>query len=207
MSWWSGIFSKSTQAFDPMKYLIAGLGNIGAEYEHTRHNIGFDVVEHLAAAHNGAWKLDSQAYVAEIKHKGRTLVLIKPTTYMNLSGKAIHYWMQKHKIPKENLLVVVDDLNLEFGSIRMRDTGSDGGHNGLKNIQQVLGGVDYPRMRIGIGNQFHKSEQVDFVLGKWKSEEKAKLNIIIEKAAAACLSFAAIGLKFTMNQYNGKITE
>lgn len=204
MAWWSKLFSTTTYTNDSMKYLIAGLGNVGAEYENTRHNIGFDIVDHLASTNGAAWKLDSQAYVAEIKHKGRTLVLIKPTTYMNLSGKAIHYWMQKHKIPRENLLVVVDDLNLEFGLLRMRDTGSDGGHNGLKNIQQVLGGVDYPRLRVGIGNQFHKSQQVDFVLGKWKPEEKELLKSTIEKAANACLSFAAIGLKFTMNQFNGK---
>lgn len=204
MAWWSKIFSTTTYTNDPMKYLIAGLGNVGAEYENTRHNIGFDIVDHLAKANSAGWKLDSQAYVTEIKHKGRTLVLIKPTTYMNLSGKAIHYWMQKHKISKENLLVVVDDLNLEFGLLRMRDTGSDGGHNGLKNIQQVLGGVDYPRLRIGIGNKFHKNQQVDFVLGKWNADEKELLKTTIEKAANACLSFAAIGLKFTMNQYNGK---
>lgn len=205
MTWWSKLFSTTTYTNDPMKYLIAGLGNVGAEYENTRHNIGFDVVDHLAKTNGAAmWKLDTQAYVTEIKHKGRTLVLIKPTTYMNLSGKAIHYWMQKHKIPKENLMVVVDDLNLEFGLLRMRDTGSDGGHNGLKNIQQVLGGVDYPRLRVGIGNQFHKSQQVDFVLGKWNADEKELLKTTIEKAANACLSFAAIGLKFTMNQFNGK---
>ncbi|MBK8699085.1 MAG: aminoacyl-tRNA hydrolase [Saprospiraceae bacterium] len=188
-----------------MKYLIAGLGNIGSEYEHTRHNIGFDVVEYLAAQNGGIWKHDTLAFVCEIKHKGRTLVLIKPTTYMNLSGKAVNHWMQKHKIPKENIMVVIDDLNLDLGTLRIREKGSDGGHNGLKNIDAVTGGNDYPRLRIGIGNKFHKNQQVDFVLGKWKPDEKERVKLITEKAAAACLSFAAIGIKHTMNGFNGNL--
>ena len=202
MSWWTGIFSKSTQVFDPMKYLIAGLGNIGAEYENTRHNIGFDIVDHLAAAHNGAWKLDSQAYVTEIKHKGRTLVLIKPTTYMNLSGKAVKYWMEKHKIQPENLLVIVDDLNLDLGKMRLRDKGSDGGHNGLKDIHDKLGTSQYIRLRMGIGNDFRPGQQVNFVLGKWKPAEMEAVEKMIIKASDAVKNFTTIGLKLTMDNLN-----
>ena len=196
-------FNKEEEKEDPMKYLIAGLGNIGKEYDGTRHNIGFDVLDYLAEENNGKWKTDTLGDVCEIKHKGRTLCLLKPSTYMNRSGKAINYWMTKKKIKRDKILVVVDDLNLDLGRLRMRAKGSDGGHNGLKDIQQVLGGTNYPRLRLGIGSNFHSGQQVNFVLGKWKSEEVDTLNAQIKKAADAIKSFSAIGIKFTMEKFNG----
>lgn len=196
--------SKSETETTEMKYLIVGLGNIGSEYENTRHNIGFEIVDHLVKKLEGQWKNDSNAMVAEVKTKGRILVVIKPTTYMNLSGKAVNYWMQKQKIPKENIFVLLDDLNINLGSIRIREKGSDGGHNGLKHIDATLGGNDYARLRFGIGNEFHKGQQSNFVLGKWKSEEKKVVDELISKCADACISFAHIGIKNTMNQYNTK---
>lgn len=195
-------FNKEEEIEDPMKYLVVGLGNIGGEYDNTRHNIGFDVVDYLADQHEGKWKTDTLGDVCEIKHKGRTIVLLKPSTYMNRSGKAVNYWMTKKKIQKENLLVIVDDLHLDLGKLRLRGKGSDGGHNGLKDIQQVLGGNNYPRLKFGIGNDFHSGQQVDFVLGKWTSEEKDPLQKMIKKAADASKSFATIGIKFTMEQFN-----
>lgn len=188
-----------------MKYLIIGLGNIGSEYENTRHNIGFNVVEYLAKSDLSKWENDTFALTTEIKFKGRTLILLKPTTYMNLSGKAVNYHMTKHKIPVENILVVLDDLNLEFGMLRIREKGSDGGHNGLKNIDQVLNGNVYARMRIGIGNKFHKGQQSNFVLGKWNKEEEKSLDVIVEKAAEACKNFTSIGVKHTSNLFNGNL--
>lgn len=185
-----------------MKYLIVGLGNVGAEYENTRHNIGFKVVDELAKNASVEFSSGSKAMVAKIKHRGRTLVLIKPTTFMNLSGRAVRLWMQNEKIPKERMLVVLDDLNLEFGKIRIRAKGSAGGHNGLKDIDQSTGGNNYARMRLGIGKEFRKGEQVDYVLGEWTSEENESLPELIESAAKAALSFAAIGLGRTMNQFN-----
>lgn len=195
-------FDKVEEIEDPMKYLVVGLGNIGGEYDNTRHNIGFDVVDYLADQNEGKWKTDTLGDICEIKHKGRTLVLLKPSTYMNRSGKAVNYWMTKKKIVKENLLIIVDDLHLDLGKLRLRGKGSDGGHNGLKDIQQVLGGNNYPRLKFGIGNDFHSGQQVDFVLGKWTSEEKEKLQKTIKKAADATKSFATIGIKYTMEQYN-----
>ena len=187
-----------------MKYLIVGLGNPGIDYDNTRHNIGFDVLDKLAADAGVSWKDETQGWIATIKHKGRTLILLKPSTYMNLSGKSVRYWMTKEKIIRDNILVVVDDLQLPLGKLRLRGKGSDGGHNGLKNIDQMLGGNNYSRLRFGIGNDFHSGQQIDFVLGKWKSEEAEKLPEIIKKATEICKSFAAIGLKFTMNQFNNK---
>ena len=195
-------FNKVEEIEDPMKYLVAGLGNIGGEYHNTRHNIGFDVVDYLADQHEGKWKTDTLGDVCEIKHKGRTIVLLKPSTFMNRSGKAVNYWMTKKKIQKENLLVIVDDLHLELGKLRLRGKGSDGGHNGLRDIQQVLGGSNYPRLKFGIGNDFHSGQQVDFVLGKWTNEEQDKLQKVIKKAADATKSFATIGIKYTMEQFN-----
>lgn len=192
---------EQTQA-DPMKYLIVGLGNIGAKYDNTRHNIGFDVVDALAEKHGGEWKTDKLGDVASIKHRGRTFVLLKPSTYMNLSGKAVHYWMQKEKIDKTKLLVIVDDLNLPFGKQRLRGKGSDGGHNGLKDIDQTTGGNNYARLRIGIGDEVLKGQQVSYVLGEWSSDQQKALPEIIAKAAEACLSFGAIGLQHTMNEFN-----
>lgn len=185
-----------------MKYLVVGLGNIGAEYNYTRHNIGFEVVDAIAKKFDAKWKTDTLGDVTTIKHKGRQLTLLKPSTYMNRSGKALNYWMQKLKIEKENVLVIVDDLHIDFGKLRIRAKGSDGGHNGLKDIQQVLGGANYPRLRFGIGKDFHSGEQVKYVLDKWSPEQQADLPKFINKAAEGVLSFATIGLKFTMEKFN-----
>ncbi|MEM0992825.1 MAG: aminoacyl-tRNA hydrolase [Bacteroidota bacterium] len=187
-----------------MKYLIVGLGNIGADYENTRHNIGFEVVDFLAKEAEAEWKVDNLGSIATIKHKGRTLLLLKPSTYMNRSGKAVRYWLQRHKIEKNNLLVIVDDLNLNFGAQRLRGKGSDGGHNGLKDIDAMNGGNQYARLRIGIGNSFSKGKQINFVLGKWSEEEQAQLPEIIAYAAETAKSFAAIGLNYTMSNRNRK---
>ncbi|MBX7094583.1 MAG: aminoacyl-tRNA hydrolase [Flavobacteriales bacterium] len=187
-----------------MKYLIVGLGNIGSEYEDTRHNIGFSVLDALARASSAVFSQDRLAYHSEIKFKGRTLVLIKPTTYMNLSGKAVNYWLQHEKIQAENMMVVTDDLALPFGKIRIRPAGSDGGHNGLKDIQATLGHANYPRLRFGIGAEFSKGKQVDYVLGKWSEEELKTLSARIDLACEAIKTFAAAGLQHAMNGYNNK---
>lgn len=182
-----------------MKYLITGLGNIGYEYENTRHNVGFDLANLLCRLLEGSWHDDHHGELAEVRHKGRTLVLLKPNTYMNLSGKAIRYWLQKEKILLENSLVVCDDLNLDFGKIRLRAKGSDGGHNGLKSIQEILGTDAYPRMRIGIGSDFSRGRQVNFVLGKWSADEAAELPNILDKASETIKAFVTIGLDRAMN--------
>jgi PTH1 family peptidyl-tRNA hydrolase len=182
-----------------MKYLITGLGNIGSDYVDTRHNIGFDAVDFLCKQLEGSWRNDSHGELAEVKFKGRNLLLLKPNTYMNLSGKAIRYWLQKEKIPVENSLTICDDLNLVFGKLRLRAKGSDGGHNGLKNIQEVLGSDAYPRLRVGIGANFSKGRQVDFVLGKWSEDERAELPHILEKTAETVKAFVSIGLDRAMN--------
>ncbi len=187
-----------------VKYLIAGLGNIGAEYAGTRHNIGFTVLDALAEASNTVFTPSRYGSVAEVKFKGRTLVLLKPSTYMNLSGKAVSYWLQKEKIPLENLFVVVDDIALPFGTVRIRGRGSDGGHNGLKNINAVLGTDNYARLRFGIGGDFPKGFQVDYVLGEWTPEEKKDMPARLTAAGEAIKSFAAIGLERTMNFHNKK---
>lgn len=187
-----------------MKYLIAGLGNIGDEYADTRHNIGFNVLDALAGASSIFFKNDRLAAVAELRFKGRTFVLIKPSTYMNLSGKAINYWLQAEKIPVENLLVIVDELALPFGTIRIKGKGSDGGHNGLKSIQETLGTVNYARLRFGIGNDYPKGAQVNYVLGKWTKEEMTALTPRIEIACDAIKAFGTIGLQLAMTQFNNK---
>ncbi|MDQ3047843.1 MAG: aminoacyl-tRNA hydrolase [Bacteroidota bacterium] len=186
------------------KFLIAGLGNIGEEYDHTRHNIGFMVLDHIAKKNDLTFRSDRHAAVAEYKFKGKTLILIKPTTYMNLSGKAINYWLQAEKISKENLLVITDDLALPLGSLRMKGKGSDGGHNGLKNIQEVLTSPDYARLRFGVGNEFSKGKQVDYVLGKWSQEDNKLIEPRIQLAADMILGFATIGLQRTMSSFNNK---
>ena len=187
-----------------MKFLVAGLGNIGPEYENTRHNVGFKVLDHWAAAKDVPFELQRHAFQCEVKHRGRTINLIKPTTFMNLSGKAVIYWLKKLKITKpEQLMVVVDDISLPYGTIRIRKKGSDGGHNGLKDINAVLGTSSYPRMRIGIGAEFNRGGQVDYVLGEWSDEELKQLDELCGKAVKALESFAAIGLDRTMNQFNG----
>ena len=185
-----------------MKFLIAGLGNIGPEYEHTRHNIGFDVVAAFVAKHGGTLKQDRLAYVAEVKWKGRTFVCICPTTYMNLSGRAVKYWMDKEKISIENTLTVFDDLALPLNQLRLRPGGSDAGHNGLKSIQETLGTSGYPKLRFGIGNNYPKGRQVDFVLGKWTPEEKALVQLKIEKAVSVIEQFATVGIAAAMNGIN-----
>jgi PTH1 family peptidyl-tRNA hydrolase len=185
-----------------MKYLIAGLGNIGAEYELTRHNAGFLVLDRLADIHKLDFQTDRLADIAELKYKGRQLYLIKPNTYMNLSGKAISYWLKELKIPKENLLVIVDELAIPFGSLRLRAKGSAAGHNGLKNIEEVLGGQDYPRLRFGIGNNFPKGQQINFVLSNFDKKEFDELPFIMDKAIEIIFAFSTIGIERTMNQFN-----
>lgn len=187
-----------------MKYLIVGLGNIGSEYAHTRHNIGFDVLDELIKDQDVKFKSDRLADVCEIKHKGRILVLIKPTTYMNLSGKALQYWMNAEKIPLENILVIVDDLALPVGTLRLRPNGSDAGHNGLKNINLLLGHQNYARLRFGIGNNYPKGHQADFVLSPFTKEEQQVLPERIKLACDIIKSFASIGIQHTMNAYNNK---
>ncbi len=187
-----------------MKFLIVGLGNIGAEYKNTRHNIGFDVLDTIANDKSASFANDRYADVVTISHRGKQLILIKPTTYMNLSGKAINYWMQKEKIALENILVITDDLSLPLGKIRIRMKGGAGGHNGLKNTEEILKTENYARLRFGIGSDFSKGNQVDFVLGKWKDEEKELLNSTIQKATEAVLSIPSIGIERTMNIYNTK---
>lgn len=185
-----------------MKYLIAGLGNIGPEYELTRHNIGFLTLDRIADNHKVEFETSRLADKTELKYKGRQIHLIKPNTYMNLSGKAIAFWLQELKISKENLLVIVDDLALPFGSLRMRTKGSSAGHNGLKNIEQLLAGQDYPRLRFGIGNDFGKGQQVDYVLSNFSQTEIDALPALMDKAAEMVYSFCTIGAERTMNFFN-----
>jgi PTH1 family peptidyl-tRNA hydrolase len=185
-----------------MKYLIAGLGNIGPEYELTRHNIGFLVLDRIADNHKFEFVTQRLADKAEWKFKGKHIHLIKPNTYMNLSGKAIAYWLQELKIPKENLLVIVDDLALPFGTLRMRTKGSSAGHNGLKNIELLLGGQEYTRLRFGIGSDFQKGQQVDYVLSNFTQKEFEELPPIMDKAEDIIKSFCTIGPERTMNFFN-----
>ena len=187
-----------------MKFLIVGLGNVGNEYAHTRHNIGFDIANALVQKHNGQFKVDMLAYVAEIKFKGRTLVCICPTTYMNLSGKAVKYWMDKEKIAPENILVIVDEVALPLEKLRLRPSGSDGGHNGLKSIQELLGTQEYPRLRFGIGNDYPKGLQADYVLGKWRKEEEPLVKLKIDKTVEAIEIFVTQGITVAMNTINNK---
>jgi PTH1 family peptidyl-tRNA hydrolase len=186
-----------------MKYLIAGLGNVGPEYELTRHNIGFLVLDRLADEQKLTFELTRHAEKTELKYKGRQLHLIKPTTYMNLSGKAVAYWLQELGIPKENLLVVVDDLALPFGTLRMRTQGSSAGHNGLKNLEELLGGQDYARLRFGIGDAFNKGHQKDYVLSNFTKKEFEELPPLMDKVSEMILSFCTIGAARTMSVYNG----
>ncbi|TAD96038.1 MAG: aminoacyl-tRNA hydrolase [Bacteroidetes bacterium] len=185
-----------------MKYLIVGLGNIGQEYANTRHNIGFMVLDRLAKQAEASFDLDKLAYISQIKHKGQVLQLVKPTTYMNLSGKAVNYWQKMLDIPTENILVVVDDLALPFGTLRMRKQGSHAGHNGLKDIEAVLGNNQYTRIRFGIGSDFPKGRQVDYVLGNFNENESAELPIFIDKTIEMIFSFALIGADKTMTAFN-----
>jgi PTH1 family peptidyl-tRNA hydrolase len=185
-----------------MKFLIVGLGNIGAEYDATRHNIGFEVADMLVLKNNGSYSLDRHAFVSEVKWKGKTFVVIKPTTYMNLSGKAVKYWLDKEKIALENVMVIVDDLALPLGTLWLRAGGSDAGHNGLKSIFDSLTTDKYPRLRFGIGNDFPKGRQVDFVLGKWKPSEAPIVKEALVKSVEAIECFATQGLGKAMTMYN-----
>jgi len=205
LNWLKSIFySENVRTIDMKKFLIVGLGNIGAEYVNTRHNIGFKVVDFFAKKHSVEFETAKLGTLAEVKIKGRTLLLLKPNTYMNLSGKAVSYWMEKEKIAKENILIITDDLNLPFGTIRIKPKGSDGGHNGLKSIQQLLNTSEYPRFRFGISDDFKKGRQVDYVLGEWDEEEKSKLPERFELASNVIESFALAGLGNTMTGFNGK---
>lgn len=207
LEFFKNLFSTEKEAiieFDDMKYLIVGLGNIGAEYHYTRHNIGFEVLDALAEEKGATFKTDRLGDVATIKHKGRTFILLKPSTFMNLSGKAVRYWLEKEKVQWENLLVIVDDLNLPFGKLRMRGKGSDGGHNGLKDINEKMGKNNYARLRFGIGDEFNKGKQINYVLGRWSDEENEKLPDLIKKSCDMTLSFGTIGLARTMSNFNNK---
>ena len=187
-----------------MKYLIAGLGNIGSEYAETRHNIGFKVLDALAAASNAVFRTERYGDVAEMRFKGRTFLLLKPSTYMNNSGNAVRYWLRKEKVEPAELLVVLDDLALPLGTIRMRAKGNDGGHNGLKSIDACIGTNAYPRLRCGIGHDFRQGQQVDYVLGEWLPEEKETLRSVIGMASEAVLSFGTQGVERTMKLFNKK---
>ncbi|HBX47068.1 aminoacyl-tRNA hydrolase [Limibacterium fermenti] len=186
-----------------MKYLIVGLGNIGREYENTRHNIGFMVLDAFARASNAVFEDKRYGFVAEMRLKNKSLILLKPSTFMNLSGNAVRYWLQKEKIENEQLLVVVDDLSLPFGTLRLKSKGSDAGHNGLKNIQELIG-QQYARLRFGIGNDFPRGMQIDYVLSDFSDEEKLLLPERMETASDMIRSFCLAGVNITMNQYNNK---
>jgi peptidyl-tRNA hydrolase, PTH1 family len=204
--WWNSLWNQKSPSQEPdmKKFLIAGLGNIGAEYAKTRHNIGFQILDFFAQKEGLTFQTARLGDIAEFKIKGRTLVLLKPSTYMNLSGKAIQYWLEKENIPLENLLVLTDDLNLPFGTFRIKAKGSDGGHNGLKNTQAVLQTTEYARFRFGISDAFQKGRQVDYVLGIWSEEELKTMPERLEKSIEAVKSFSLAGLSHTMNAYNGK---
>jgi peptidyl-tRNA hydrolase, PTH1 family len=208
IQWLTNLFSSTNPEENKnnnmKKFLIVGLGNIGAEYVNTRHNIGFKIVDFLARKESVDFQTVKLGSLAELKIKGRTLLLLKPNTYMNLSGKAVQYWLEKEKIDKENVLIITDDLNLGFGTIRIKPKGTDGGHNGLKSIQQTLNSSEYPRFRFGISDEFKKGKQVDYVLGEWDETEKDKLPERLATCADAVLAFALAGLENTMTTYNGK---
>ncbi len=207
MNWLTRFFTKNNSSENKevmKKYLIVGLGNIGAEYVNTRHNIGFKVLDYVAQKESLSFETAKLGAVTEYSVKGRKLILLKPNTYMNLSGKAVKYWMEKENIAKENILVITDDLNLPFGTIRIKAKGSDGGHNGLKNIQLLLNTSEYPRFRFGISDEFKKGQQVDYVLGEWYEAEKVTLMERFVIAKEIIESFALAGLANTMNSFNGK---
>lgn len=185
------------------KFLVVGLGNIGSEYEETRHNIGFKILDFLSEQEKFEFESAKLGAIASFKHKGKSILCLKPSTYMNLSGKAVKYWMEKEKIPLENILIVTDDINLNFGTIRLKTKGSDGGHNGLKDIQNTLLTSQYNRFRFGVGSEFGKGKQVDYVLGKWNTDEAKQLSERLHKSADLIRSFVFSGIKNTMNQFNG----
>lgn len=204
---WRSLFSAKpvTSETDPMKkFLIVGLGNTGPKYTGTRHNIGFQILDELAREHDLTWETKKLGDVSTFRKKGRTFILLKPSTFMNRSGKAVKYWSDKEKIPPENMLVITDDLNIPFGTIRMKGKGSDGGHNGLRDIQATLGTTAYNRFRFGIGSDYSRGRQVDFVLSPWSEEESTMLPERLSQSAKAIESFGLSGIKETMNQFNGK---
>ena len=206
-SFFKNLFKTTNQPYtegDSMKkFLIAGLGNIGSKYHNTRHNIGFKILDKLAEENNLTWETEKLGDITIHKKKGRTFLLLKPSTFMNLSGKAVRYWLDKEKIPLENLLVITDDLNLPFGTLRIKTKGSDGGHNGLKDIQNTLQTNKYNRFRFGISDEFSKGRQIDYVLGEWDEEENKKLPERLEKSIKAIESFGLAGINNTMNTFNG----
>ncbi|WP_224484019.1 aminoacyl-tRNA hydrolase [Robertkochia aurantiaca] len=207
IDWFRRIFNTENEKLpsnsDPMKkYLVAGLGNIGSEYAETRHNIGFKVLDHLAEKQDLTFETARLGDVTTYKFKGRSFLLLKPNTYMNLSGKAVSYWLEKENIPLQNLLVITDDINLPFGTIRLKAKGSDGGHNGLKDIQARLQTTQYHRFRFGIGAEFSKGKQVDYVLGEWTEAEREKLTERLERSAELIRSFGTAGPAITMNTFN-----
>ena len=195
--------TKEEETINPdMKYLVIVLGNMHPDYDATRHNVGFEAVDMVAYNKKAEFKSDTLGDISLVKHKGRHIYLLKPSTYMNRSGKAVNHWMVKLKIKPENILVVVDDLNIDFGKLRLKGKGAAGGHNGLKDIEKVLGTSKYPRLRIGIGDDYGRGRQVDFVLGKWTEKELDELGYILGDASKAILDFCSIGLSHTMNTYN-----
>lgn len=198
-NWIQRLFSTKEEIPAEMKYLIVGLGNMHPDYDSTRHNVGFEVVDLIAQDFEAKWENDKLGDLSTFKYKGRTVYLLKPSTYMNRSGKSVQYWMTKHKILRENILIVVDDLNLDFGKLRLRSKGSDGGHNGLKDINATMGNK-YARLRVGIGDDYRKGQQVDFVLGKWSKEELDGLGDILGRSTDVIKNFVSIGLKFTMDR-------
>jgi len=195
--------AKNTQPI-MKKYLIVGLGNIGADYENTRHNIGFKVLDKIALKENVTFENQKLGAVSKFRFKGRTFILLKPSTYMNLSGKAVKYWMTKEKIGLENTLIICDDLNISFGTFRLKSKGSTGGHNGLKSINEILQTQNYPRFRFGVGAEFTKGRQVNYVLGEWNNEEENALKERLDKAFELVKSFGTAGIANTMSAFNGK---
>ncbi len=205
ISWIKSLFLKKNITNTSMKkYLIVGLGNIGTEYDDTRHNIGFKILDELASTNEVTFKNEKLGAVANFRFKGRTFILLKPSTYMNLSGKAVMYWMTKEKVPLENILVICDDLNISFGTIRLKPKGSAGGHNGLKHINEILNTQQYARFRFGISDAFKKGRQVNYVLGKWSDKENKILPERLEKAVQLVKSFGTAGVAHTMSEFNGK---
>lgn len=203
---WLNFRNKVEQTEDDKmkKFLIVGLGNIGEKYANTRHNIGFKILDYLANSEDATFETQKLGDITSVKLKGRTLILLKPNTYMNLSGKAIKYWLEKENIPLENLLVITDDLNLAFGTLRLKTKGSDGGHNGLKDTQDKLQTTSYNRFRFGISDSFSKGKQIDYVLSEWSADENAQLEERLKISAELIKSFALAGVNITMNHYNGK---
>lgn len=204
ISFITDLFSKNNNKEEVKKYLIVGLGNIGDKYKNTRHNIGFKILNYLAENEDITFETQKLGDIAKYRHKGRSFILLKPSTYMNLSGKAVKYWMTKEKIQLENVLIICDDLNIPYDSLRLKPKGSAGGHNGLKDINNVLNTQQYARLRFGVGNSFSKGRQVDYVLGKWNKEELDTMNEKLEKISKTIKSFGLIGVEKTMNEFNKK---